>query len=138
MSFTVGVYDGLLLDLTAGSFTSATPIGALLLNSAYVFSKSHTNIAAISGSEISGGGYARFGSATFVVNQVADEVQYQSLSTALTFTAFTTSDWRYVVLFNNTTSKLYLCVDTSITNTQAGTAMTLDSGTDPYLRIVSP
>lgn len=139
MSFAVEAYDKLLVDLCAGSFTSATTINALLLKSTYTFDRTHLNVAAVSANECSGGSYARFtGAGVFTVAAVGDEVQYQVLTPAVTFASFTAADWRYIVLYNSSSNALYLNVDTGITNVQAGTGYTLNPGTDPFIRVAAP
>lgn len=138
MTFDVNVYDNALVDLVAGSFNASTNLNALLLNSTYTFSKTDANVSAVSAQEATGSGYARFTTtANFTVAQVGDEIQYQVISPAITFSAFS-GNWQYIVIYNASSNKLYLCVDSGANNNQAGGSFTLDPGTDPFIRVLAP
>lgn len=139
MSFDVNVYDNVLVDLVAGNFSGTTTMNAMLLVSTYTFNPQDTTATSLSTYELSGSGYARFTSAaTFTVAQVNDEIQYQVLTPAVSFASFTTSDWRHIIIFNASSGKVYLDIDTLQSNTQAGTTFTLDPGSDPFIRLLAP
>lgn len=133
MNFTTQTYD-LLVQYLAGGTIATDQVGALLLTSAYVFDRTH--LATDLAPEVSATGYARFTGATLRHTTVGSEIHY-NLSIPVTFGAFATSDWRYVVLFNTDTDFPYLCLDSGQANSLDGsTGFTLDPGTDPYLRLV--
>lgn len=137
--FASNVYDSFLVDLATGQLSSGTTMNALILSNSYNYDPTHTNVAAVSANEISGGSYARFtGSAVFTITQVNDSMQYTALTPTVTFVAFT-GTWRYIILFNNTApNKLYMCFDAGVPITQTTTAVTLSSGTDPFITLSAP
>lgn len=139
MTHQVFAYNNVVIDLSSGNLTAATTVNAMLLKDTYTFNNEDALTTDINSHEATGSGYARFtGAAVFFIEQVADEIQYRYLTPAIEFAAFTSSNWRYIVIYNSSTDKNLLCIDTGVTNVQAGTGFVYEPGADPYMRLAAP
>lgn len=97
-----------------------------LVSSGYTFNAADT-VSTVGAFETTGSGYAELTGCLFIQLSNSAGVQLYGLQHAgspAVFAAFTTTDWRHLVVIDSNHATMMICVDTGVTNTSA--ADTLD------------
>lgn len=127
MTTTVTFYDDFVdLDLTA---LNSDEIKGALVASSYTFDATNSSFTTdIAPDESTGSGYAELDSLTFARSAGSAGVTDYELSGTPTFGVMTTTDYRYLVIYDNTNDKPICCIDTGTTNSLTGQGLIV-SGT---------